>query len=62
MGSLGRNWQTKLAIFCHFRLPVRLWFAWAELADSPLKDEKTTFSAFIPFQATFPSMSFSPQI
>jgi hypothetical protein len=30
--------------------------------NSPLKDEKTAFSAFLPFQVTFHSMSFPPQI
>jgi hypothetical protein len=31
-------------------------------AVSPLKDKKTAFSAFLHFQATFHSKSFSPQM
>ena len=34
----------------------------ANFPDSPLKDEKTAFSAFLLFQATFHSKSFAPQI
>jgi hypothetical protein len=37
-------------------------FAKAKLTDSSLKDRKTTFSAFLRFQATFDSKSLSPQI
>jgi hypothetical protein len=48
-------------------VPLReIWFACARshanFPDSPLKDEKTAFSAFLLFQATFHSKSFAPQI
>ncbi|KAK2360026.1 hypothetical protein QL285_029907 [Trifolium repens] len=33
-----------------------------EIGRMPLKDEKSAFSAFLPFQATFHSKSFAPQI
>ncbi|KAK2380423.1 hypothetical protein QL285_068122 [Trifolium repens] len=55
-GSLARTFQTA-QFAC-----ARYWFACANFPDSSLKDEKTAFSAFLLFQATFHSKFFAPQI
>ncbi|KAK2389536.1 hypothetical protein QL285_063120 [Trifolium repens] len=62
-GSLARDpTRTFQTVQLVARDLVRLHEILRELSRQPLKDEKTAFSAFLLFQATFHSKSFAPQI